>query len=96
MVQGVEHPPEKGKRLKELASKKIKDGMKADPLKSAPQIQEDLVNEMLESLGDQVEREEFIRSMPKETKLDVRRMFEDGTIDLPRLQRRRGRGQSPG
>ena len=65
MVQGVEHPPEKGKRLKELASKKIKDGMKADPLKSVPQIQEDVVNEMMESLGDQVEREEFIRSMPK-------------------------------
>ena len=52
MVDGVEHPPEKGKRLKELANRKIKDNMKADPLKPIPLIQEEVVNEILESLGD--------------------------------------------
>ena len=65
MVDSVEHPPEKGKRLKELANRKIKDNMKADPLKPIPLIQEEVVNEIMESLGDQHEREEFIRSMPK-------------------------------
>ena len=43
----------------------MKDKIKADPLKPITQIQEEEVNNIMESLVDPDEREQFIRSMPK-------------------------------
>ena len=43
----------------------MKDKIKADPLKPITQIQEEEVNNIMESLVDPDEREQFIRSMPR-------------------------------
>ena len=65
LVDGVEHAPNVGKRLKEAANRKIKLEIETDPLKPVTQIQEEVVNEMMETLEDVTDKEEFIRSMPK-------------------------------
>ena len=65
MVDGVEHAPNVGKRLKEEANRKIKLEIESDPLRPVTQIQEEVVNNMMETLEDVTEKEEFIRSMPK-------------------------------
>lgn len=65
MVDGVEHAPNVGKRLKEAANRKIKLEIESDPLKPVTQIQEEVVNNMMETLEHVTDKEEFIRSMPK-------------------------------
>ena len=65
MVNGVEHAPNVGKRMKEEATRKMKQEMNKDPLKPVTLIQEEVVNGIMETLQDVNEREEFITNMPK-------------------------------
>ena len=58
---GTIHEPDKGKRLKEVALNKIKDAIKADPLRGVKDVHEDVYNQMLDSLPDEFERLEFIQ-----------------------------------
>ena len=65
MVNGIEHPPNAGKRTKQEAHRKIKKEMKEDPLKLVTLIQEEVVNGIMENLQDANKREESMMNMPK-------------------------------
>ena len=65
MPDGTIHPPNTGKRLKELAKFKIKKKIEQDPLRSIPVIYEEVVfQDILPSLSDETERLEFLQTMP--------------------------------
>ena len=66
-INGVEHPPEVGKRYTELAKRKIKGALLNPELMFKPvnQIHEDVVNGIVGSLNSRIEREEFLAQMSK-------------------------------
>jgi len=82
MVEGLEHPPDIGQRLKELANRKMKQQMKADPLKPTPEIQEEVVNSISEAVTE-IERDEFLRTMPKPGNAQRNLYRVRGRLDAP-------------
>ena len=61
-INGIEHPPEVGKRRTELAKRKIINNLLNPELLFKPvnQIHEDVVNDIVSSLNNRNEREEFL------------------------------------
>ena len=66
-INGIEHPPEVGKRQTELAKRKIMNNLLNPELLFKPvnQIHEDVVNDIVSSLNNRNEREEFLTEMSK-------------------------------
>ena len=60
---GTRHPQPRGKFLKKLVNEKIKADMKNNPLKSVKQTHEDATNEVLISLTEESDRQEFLQSI---------------------------------
>ena len=50
--------------MKEVCTKMIREAMVDDPLKPVKEVHEESVNNMLEKITDQFERQEFLQTMP--------------------------------
>ena len=63
-TDGVNHVPDKVKRLKESVKAKVCEAIRIDPLRPIREIHEDCVNNVLQSIEGNEERLEFCQQMP--------------------------------